>query len=140
MKEADQYTAETSKLFGKINESLAAAKLAVEEMAHDTLLLSQGAIDGKLETRAEASKHQGDFRKIVQGVNATLDAVVGPMQEVSAILDKLAGGDFTAMVTSKYAGDFDLLAGAVNTLSNRCARLWSRSAATFPRCRGRPRS
>ena len=53
-------------------------------------------MQGKLSTRADASKHQGDFRKIVQGVNDTLDAVVAPMQDVSAILTKLAGGDFTA--------------------------------------------
>ncbi len=39
------------------------------------------------------------------------------MQDVSAILTKLAGGDFTATVTTRYTGDYDLLAGAVNTLS-----------------------
>ena len=33
-------------------------------------MLSRAAVEGKLATRADASKHQGDFRKIVQGVNA----------------------------------------------------------------------
>ena len=69
--------------------------------------LTKAALEGKLATRADASKHHGDFRKIVEGVNATLDAVVGPMKDVSAMLTKLAGGDFTAQVTSKYAGDYE---------------------------------
>ena len=90
---------------------------AVNAMVADAVMLSKAAVEGKLETRADASKHQGDYRKIVGGVNETLDAVIGPLQDVSGVLNKLAGGDFTALVTSKYAGDFDLLANAVNTLS-----------------------
>jgi methyl-accepting chemotaxis protein len=40
-------------------------------------LLTKAAVEGKLATRADAAKHQGDFRKIVEGVNQTLDAVIG---------------------------------------------------------------
>jgi methyl-accepting chemotaxis protein len=90
---------------------------AVGAMIGDTVTLSKAAVEGKLSTRADASKHQGDYRKIVQGVNDTLDAVVAPIQDVSAILTKLAGGDFTAQVTTKHAGDYELLADAVNLLS-----------------------
>jgi len=90
---------------------------AVSTMVADAVMLSKAAVEGKLETRADASKHQGDYRKIVQGVNSTLDAVVGPMQDVGGILTKLAGGDFTALVANKYAGDYELLTNAVNTLS-----------------------
>jgi methyl-accepting chemotaxis protein len=90
---------------------------AVSAMVNDAVMLSKAAVEGKLETRADAGKHQGDYRKIVEGVNATLDSVVGPMQDVGGILTKLAGGDFTALVTNKYAGDYELLTNAVNTLS-----------------------
>jgi len=34
----------------------------------------------KMAARADASKHQGDFRKIVGGVNATLDTISVPFQ------------------------------------------------------------
>jgi methyl-accepting chemotaxis protein len=90
---------------------------AVNGMMSDAAMLTKAAVEGKLETRADAAKHQGDFRKIVQGVNDTLDAVVKPIQDVSEVLTKLASGDFTATVTTKYAGDFELLADAVNLLS-----------------------
>ena len=103
--------------FNLIKNNLNQCIDAVNAMTADAVMLGKAAIEGKLETRADASKHQGDYRKIIEGVNETLDAVIGPLKDVSAILNKLAGGDFTALVTSKYAGDFDLLAGAVNTLS-----------------------
>ena len=96
---------------------------AIEAMANDTETLSRAGLEGELSTRADASKHQGEYRKIVEGINATLDAVVGPLKDVSATLDQLAGGDLTAQLTGEYAGDFKKLADAVNTLALqvRCA-------------------
>ena len=44
----------------------------------DADALVEAAVAGRLSTRADASKHQGDFRKIVEGVNQTLDAVLAP--------------------------------------------------------------
>ena len=37
---------------------------------------AKAAVEGKLATRADAAKHHGDFKAIVQGVNETLDAMV----------------------------------------------------------------
>jgi methyl-accepting chemotaxis protein len=45
-------------------------------------------VEGKLATRADASKHQGDYRKIVEGVNSTLDAVIGPLNVSAEYVDK----------------------------------------------------
>jgi methyl-accepting chemotaxis protein len=101
----------------KMKQAVNSVAVALQNLVLDSDALVQAALHGKLSTRADADRHHGDFRKIVQGVNSTLDAVVSPMQDVSAILSKLAGGDFTATVTNKYAGDFDLLASAVNTLA-----------------------
>ena len=116
----------------KMKQAVNTVATVLQRLVSDTNMLTKAALEGKLSTRADASAHHGDFRKIVQGVNSTLDAVVGPMQDVSAVLTKLAGGDFTAQVTNKYAGDFEELANAVNRSPIPCARLWNRSDATFP--------
>ena len=92
---------------------------AIEAMARDTETLCKASLEGKLSTRADATKHKGEYRKIVEGVNATLDAMVGPMQDVSAVIDCLAGGDLTAKVTHEYAGDFKKLSDSVNTLATQ---------------------
>ena len=74
-------------------------------MVADTNGLIQASLDGKLDTRADASKHQGDYAKIVDGVNKMLDAVILPVNEAAAVLEKLADSDLTARVTGDYKGD-----------------------------------
>ncbi len=102
-----------------INDTIEEVRTHLKALITDADFLVQAAVEGRLSTRADASKHGGDFRKIVEGVNATLDAVVGPLQEVAQTLDKLAVGDLTAQVTNEYAGDFGRLRSAVNTLAKQ---------------------
>jgi methyl-accepting chemotaxis protein len=63
---------------GQVVQAVEAVQHAVQSMSADASLLVTAAVEGRLATRADASKHQGDFRKIVEGVNQTLDAVIGP--------------------------------------------------------------
>ena len=58
--------------FNLIKNNLNQCIDAVNAMSADAVMLAKAAVDGKLATRADASQHQGDFRKIVQGVNDTL--------------------------------------------------------------------
>jgi methyl-accepting chemotaxis protein len=87
---------------------------AVNKLVSDANMLSAAAIAGRLETRADASQHQGDFRKIVDGVNGTLDAIVGPINEVRRIMSAIEQGDLTQNITNDYQGDFKALKEAVN--------------------------
>ena len=73
-------------------------------------------MEGKLATRADASKHQGDFRKIVEGVNRTLDAVIGPLNVSADYVDKISKGEIPAKITDNYNGDF-------NTIKNNLEQL-----------------
>jgi methyl-accepting chemotaxis protein len=97
-----------NKVFGVVNALIA-----------DSSMLVQAGAAGKLDVRADASKHQGDFRKIVEGVNTTLDAVVNPLQDVNAALSKLSNGDFTVELTKQYSGDFEQLKSAVNAMAKQ---------------------
>ena len=105
--------------FNTIKNNLNTCIDAVNALAADANMLSKAAVEGKLSTRAEAGKHGGDFRKIVEGVNATLDAVIGPMQQVADTIGKLASGDLSAKITTQHAGDFERLVQAVNKLSTQ---------------------
>ncbi|WP_374690548.1 methyl-accepting chemotaxis protein [Accumulibacter sp.] len=87
---------------------------AVDALVADASMLAAAAVAGKLATRADASRHQGDFRKVVAGVNDTLDNVVGPINEVRRIMGAMAQGDLTQTITSSYQGDFDELKNAIN--------------------------
>ena len=112
--ESDEYTAEVSAQFNEIGNSLADVKSAIGNLINDATMLAQAGIDGKLDTRADASKHQGDFAKIVDGVNATLDAVVAPVQEASATLNELAQGNLNTGMVGHYQGDYTVIKDSMN--------------------------
>ena len=102
--------------FNTIKNNLNQCIDAVNAMSADAVMLAKAAVEGKLATRADASKHQGDFRKIVQGVNDTLDAVIGPMNDTATALKAMAAKDFTKPLEGDYAGDFRALKEAVNAV------------------------
>jgi methyl-accepting chemotaxis protein len=86
----------------------------VNALTTDAKALAAAAIEGKLTTRADATRHQGDFRKIVEGVNGTLDAVLAPIQEAAGVLEKLAARDLRARVLGSYQGDHARIKEALN--------------------------
>jgi methyl-accepting chemotaxis protein len=101
----------------KMKQAINTVATVLQNLVEDTHILSKAALEGKLDTRADASKHHGDYRKIVEGINSTLDAVVGPIQDVQGVLGKLSGGDFTVVLEKKYAGQFEQLKSAVNAMA-----------------------
>ena len=76
---------------------------------------------GDIDARVDASRHQGDFRTIVTGVNHTLDAVVEPMTQVTEVLTAMADGDLTQNITTTYAGRLEKLRLAVNNTMDKLA-------------------
>ena len=115
--DADKYTAEAKTQFGQINDSLTEMVNAIQALTTDSGALVTAAIAGKLETRADASKHQGDFRKIVEGVNATLDAVIEPLNLASECIADIQKGVLPKEVTKEYQGDYKVIKNSINTVS-----------------------
>jgi methyl-accepting chemotaxis protein len=101
--------------FNTIKNNLNTCIDAVNTLVADAGLLSKAAVEGKLATRADAGKHQGDYRKIVQGVNETLDAVIGPLNVAANYVDRISRGDIPARITDTYNGDFNTLKNNLNT-------------------------
>ena len=100
--------------FNEIKNNLNGCIDAVNALVADALVLSKAAVEGKLATRADASKHQGDFRKIVQGVNETLDSVIGPLNVAAEYVDRISKGDIPGKITDKYNGDFNEIKNNLN--------------------------
>jgi methyl-accepting chemotaxis protein len=101
--------------FNTIKNNLNTCIDAVNALVADATMLSQAAVEGRLETRADATKHQGDFRKIVEGVNDTLDAVIGPLNVAAQYVDDISKGNIPTKITDNYNGDFNTLKNNLNT-------------------------
>ncbi|HNM06218.1 MAG TPA: MCP four helix bundle domain-containing protein, partial [Leptospiraceae bacterium] len=72
---------------GSIFAALKRISTAVQALIKDSEILTRAAVEGKLSTRADATKHQGEYRKIVEGVNQTLDSVIGPLNVAADYVD-----------------------------------------------------
>jgi len=87
---------------------------AVNDLVDDMNGLSMSAIEGQLTARADAGRHSGDFAKVVSGVNATLDAVIGPLQTAAAYIDMIGKGEIPEKITEHYNGDFNTIKNDIN--------------------------
>ena len=102
---------------GDTNSVMAAMKKMMESiraLVTDANMLSVAAVDGKLATRADAGKHQGDYKKIVIGVNDCLDAVIGPLNVAAEYVDRISKGDIPPRITDSYNGDFNEIKNNLN--------------------------
>ena len=103
--------------FGSMKDSLNRSIVAIQALVTDTGGLVRSAQQGELSQRADASKHAGQFRAIVEGVNETLDTVVAPVKEAALVLERLAEHDLTARVHGAYLGDHAKMKTALNATS-----------------------
>ena len=100
--------------FNEIKNNLNTCIDALSRVVADGVALTQAALEGKLATRADASKHQGDFRKVIEGFNQTLDAVIGPLNVSAEYVDRISKGDIPPKITDKYNGDFNEIKNNLN--------------------------
>ena len=105
---------EQDQLLPAIIRAMENVKLLIE----DTEMLSRAAIEGKLDTRADVSRHQGEFKNIVEGINDTLDAVIGPLNEAIKISNEFSNGNFRARVDENLhvQGDFVNFRNVLNNI------------------------
>jgi methyl-accepting chemotaxis protein len=99
---------------GRLLEAMKTMVAAIRRLTEDAGLLARAAVEGRLAVRAEAGTHQGDYRKIIQGLNDTLDGVVTPVNEVIRVMAAMEKGDLTASISQDYQGDLQKLRNAVN--------------------------
>ncbi|ALZ84267.1 chemotaxis protein [Pseudomonas oryzihabitans] len=97
-----------------INDNLEQVRSNIQRLVEDANQLSQAAMAGRLDTRADANAHQGDFRRIVAGINGTLDAIVAPVNEAMGVMAGLAQGDLSRTVRGNYQGQLLELKESIN--------------------------
>jgi len=87
---------------------------AVNALTQDAHMLSAAAVEGNLRARADAGKHRGDYRTIIEGVNRTLDAVIGPVHMAAEYVDRIGRGDIPVKIEDTYRGDFNIIKNNLN--------------------------
>jgi methyl-accepting chemotaxis protein len=101
--------------FNIIKNNLNACGLAIKALVADANLLANSAEAGTLTTRADSTKHLGEYRKVIEGLNATLDAIVTPLNMAANNLELIARGDIPEKITANFNGDFNHIKDNLNT-------------------------
>ena len=89
-------------------------RTTLEELVRQTNSLTEAARSGSLDRRGQVDKFGGVYRKLIEGVNDTLDAMVAPIDETAEVLQRVADRDVTARMSGNYRGDFARIQEALN--------------------------
>ncbi|HEX2866583.1 MAG TPA: MCP four helix bundle domain-containing protein, partial [Ignavibacteriales bacterium] len=102
----------------EIAPALQRLNVTIKNLISEVNSLSQDAVEGKLSSRGDAGNFKGGFKEIVQGINATIDAVVEPINESGRVLEIIARGDLTARMTGDYKGDYRKIKDNINGMAD----------------------
>jgi methyl-accepting chemotaxis protein len=72
-----------------INETIEQVRSNLKALNEDAQSLANAAREGRITFRADADRHPGDYRKIVEGMNETLDMIVEPIIVVKSAADAI---------------------------------------------------
>lgn len=108
-----------------INQTIEQVRTNLQALNADVVMLNEAAAAGLIETRADVSRHQGDFARIVQGMNQTLETLVEPIITVkgaagmvnSAAREIAAGNNNLSRRTEEQAASLEETAASVEELT-----------------------
>ncbi|MFZ5917724.1 MAG: methyl-accepting chemotaxis protein [Chloroflexota bacterium] len=99
-----------------LGQAMVEMKESLEAMSGEVNGLIEAAVAGRLDVRADAGRFGGEYRRIVEGVNGVLEAVVRPMKAAGEVLLRVARGDLRARMDGEYQGDYALLAESIGSM------------------------
>lgn len=73
----------------EINKTIEKVRSNLKALNADAQMLAEAAREGRVTVRANAEKHPGDYRKIVEGMNNTLDMIIEPVLTVKAAAESI---------------------------------------------------
>jgi methyl-accepting chemotaxis protein len=97
-----------------LSRSVERAVGTLRTLVNEARMLARSAAEGNLAERGNAAQFKGGYREIIQGVNETLDAVIAPVNEAAAVLERVARRDLTARVAGSYRGEYAKIKEALN--------------------------
>ncbi len=100
--------------YDKIKRSINTLLAVLYGMHSEILNLTDSVREGRLLTRGNDWDYEGIWQELISGMNKTLDAVVDPLHEASAVLGQLAAYDLRARMHGKYRGQHAIIRDAMN--------------------------
>jgi len=100
----------------QVHEWLVLLKSNILLLVNDVNTLAEAGARGDLNVRADAAKHNGSYRDVIEGVNTLMDAVVLPLNESAEVLSAVAQNDLTVKIKGDFQGNLGELKNSVNNM------------------------
>ncbi|NLW11915.1 MAG: HAMP domain-containing protein [Clostridiaceae bacterium] len=109
----------------QLTPSVFAVYSAIQEIIRAAYELTKAATGGDLSKRADVDAFEGGYRRIIDGFNKTIDALVAPIQDAALVIQALSNGDLTIEMEGEYKGDNAILKTSLNGAIESFNRLLS---------------
>jgi len=109
---------DTSDEIGQLANSMRTMKANISLLAEESNSLAHSASNGVLSKRADVSKHLGEYKKIVEGINNTLDSVINPLNIAASHISNFSNGVIPSLIEEEYFGDFNNIKNNLNQLTD----------------------
>jgi hypothetical protein len=83
-------------------------------LVEETQKMTATAVKGDLRLRGDQTRFTGEYAKVIEGFNETLDAVIRPISEASETLKELAAGNLNTSMRGDYQGDHAIIKEDMN--------------------------
>ena len=113
--ETNPYTKDIEEKFGAIDMAVDQVTSAVGALVSDTLKMANAAVEGRLDERADLSLFNGEYAKVMKGLNDTMDAMLAPVNATVEVLEQVAQGRLDREVVGDFKGDHVKSKEALNT-------------------------
>ena len=100
-----------------INHTLDGLQKNLIDFGNEIQTLISSARNGDLSIRGNVDSYQGDWNKLVSGLNELLEEFVKPIDESKEVLTELSSGNLTSRMKNNYKGDFDKMKESVNNFA-----------------------
>jgi methyl-accepting chemotaxis protein len=94
----------------------------VVALTREAAKVTSAAADGRLDVRADERTVRGEFRPIVAGMNAAVDALVAPMRLSSRYVARFSRGEIPEPIDAPLRGEFEEVKRSWNGLIETAAR------------------
>ena len=109
-----------------VNAAIEDVRSNIKALSRDTNMLAEAATDGRVTVRADATQHQGDFRQIIEGINATLETIVQPITAVKEAVETIntaaseisSGNSDLSVRTEQQAANLEETAASMEELAS----------------------
>ncbi|HWQ79676.1 MAG TPA: methyl-accepting chemotaxis protein [Anaerovoracaceae bacterium] len=103
------------------NDNLMPSVIAMIEniqfLIDEAAVLTEAAIQGRLDTQSDSAVFQGEWKNLVDGMNNILEEAAKPLRDVIEVMGEMSEGYLQITVHGSYRGDFDVLTRSISTLA-----------------------